>query len=213
LAKDAASMPFFPRLPKTAARRTAALLCALLLAGCQPAMSTSTASGHAGEEIVNPASAWPLRFSVHNFGAACYSTYGCRVHYGHYYPGDDPDDELQISSDSVNGYPNVLHASWGPIPNFPPPAKVTWRSKDGTAHEAEVDIGEIFKDQLIRHKVPREDISTEGSLPPPEIILEVNDRTINVYMRAMIATKELQKPGNPYSDFRNDLIKVYSRTY
>ena len=47
----------------------------------------------------------------------------------------------------------------------------------------------------------------------PGIILEVNDRTINVHMRAIIATKELQKAGNKHSDFRNDLIKVFSQSY
>ncbi len=101
----------------------------------------------------------------------------------------------------------------GPFDNFLPPAIVTWRSKDGTPHEAEVDIGEIFKDQLIRHKVPRQDISTKGSLPLPEIILEVNDRTINVYMRATIWLKEPRIPGNRLSNQQNDLIKAYSRTY
>lgn len=158
---------------------------------------------------------WPLKFKAHYFRATCYSTYGCRVHYGHYYPGDDPDDVLAISSDSVPGYPDNLKASWGPFPNFPSPAKVTWRSKDGTPLEAEIDIGEIFKDELIRHNLKREEISELGIGPGalPGIILEVNDRTINVYMRAHISTKELQKPGNQYSDFRDDLIKVFSHTY
>src|SRR3546814_10785958 len=90
---------------------------------------------------------------------------------------------------------------------------VTWRSKDGTPHHAEVDIGDIFKDRLIRHNLQREEISETSSISHPGIILEVNDRTINVYMRARIPTKELQIPGNKYSDFRNDLIKVFSRTY
>lgn len=123
-------------------------------------------------------------------------------------------DQTYNNRASVQGYPeSVLDASWGPFPNFPPPAKVTWRSKDGVSHEAMVDIGEIFEDQLIRHNVPREDISTEGSLPLPGIILEVNDRTINVYMRATIWTKEPQIPGNRLGNQRKDLIKVYSRTY
>ncbi|MBE2211293.1 MAG: hypothetical protein IAE66_06765 [Xanthomonadaceae bacterium] len=199
--------------------RAAVLLCVLMFAGCQSAMSGSSINGRESDQPTNQtysnrASDWPLKFTAHQFGKACYSTYGCRVHYGRYYPGDDPDDVLQVSSDSVQGYPeNVLDASWGPFPNFPPPAKVTWRSKDGTPHKAEVDIGEIFKDQLIRHNVPREDVSTEGSLPLPGIILEVNDRTINVYMRATIWTKEPQIPGNRLSNQRRDLIKVYSRTY
>jgi hypothetical protein len=212
LAKDAASMPFPPRLPKAAVHRTAALLCALLFAGCQPVMSTSTMSGHANEEIVNPASAWPLRFSIHNFGAHCFDTQRCEILYRGFPHGEKDNPAPSVAS---YGRPleKLLTAGRGPIPNFPPPAKVTWISKDGTPLDAEVDLGEIFKDQLIRHNVPREEISTVGSLPPPEIILEVNDRTINVYMRATIWTKKLQIPGNRFSNQRNDLIKVYSRTY
>ena len=82
-------------------------------------MSTSSMTGRegvisAGEVISNSDAAWPLKFSAHQFGAACYSTYGCRVNYGHYYPGDSPDDVLMRSSASVDGYPgDVLHASWG----------------------------------------------------------------------------------------------------
>lgn len=158
---------------------------------------------------------WPLKFKAHYFDAICFSTYGCRVRYGHYYPGDARDDVLAKSSENIPNYPNNLSAGWGPIGNFPPPAKVTWRSKDGTPLEAEIDIAEIFKDELIRHNLKREEISDRGIGPGalPGIILEVNDRTINVYMRAHISTKELQKPGNKYSDFRDDLIKVFSHTY
>src|SRR3546814_14273196 len=82
------------------------------------------------------------------------------------------------------------------IANFPPAAIGTRRSKDGTPHHAEVDIGDIFKDRLIRHNLQREEISETSSISHPGIILEVNDRTINVYMRARIPTKELQIPWN-----------------
>ncbi|MFX6763667.1 hypothetical protein ABTH06_18600, partial [Acinetobacter baumannii] len=94
-------------------------------------------------------------------------------------------------------------------------AKVSWRAKDGTPLEAEVDIGEIFRDELIRHNLQPHEIAERGIGPGalPQIILEVNDRTINVYMRAHISTRELQQPGNRYSDFRADLIKVFNRTY
>ncbi len=211
------SPPAFGNAPAPRTRG-AALVCALLLAGCQPSMSAPTLPDRDGpqgidETYTDRASEWPLRFRAHKFRATCYSTYGCRVHYGRYYPGDDPEDVLQMSSDEVPGYPENLRASWGPIENFPSPAKVTWRSRDGQSHQAEVDIADIFKDQLIRHNLSRGEISTEGSLPLPEIILEVNDRTINVYMRATIFTKQVQIPGNRLSNQRRDLIKVYSRTY
>ena len=90
---------------------------------------------------------------------------------------------------------------------------MVWRSKDGQPHEADIDIGEIFRDQKIVHRVPREDIREGVSITDPDIVLEVEDRTITVYMRAFIPTKELQVPGNPYSGHRDDLLRVWSRTY
>ncbi len=100
------------------------------------------------------------------------------------------------------------------FPHFPPPAEVTWRSKDGQPHHALVDLEAIFKDKVILHHVP------QNQLPPilqadirPDIILEVNDRTINVYMRAFVETTVLQEPGNKYSNSRNDLILAYTKTY
>jgi hypothetical protein len=201
---------------------SAALLCALLIAGCQPTMSAPTLPDRddpqgIDETYSDNASDWPLKFRGHKFDAYCFSTYGCKIHY-HYKPAvvDDPENVLKPTTESLGAkYPGILTAGMGPIPNFPSPAKVTWRSRDGTSHEAEVDIGEIFRDQLIRHNLDREEVSAKGIGPGaiPDIILEVNDRTINVYMRAHISTSTLQEPGNRYSDFRNDLIKVYSRTY
>lgn len=198
-------MPPAPRLRTTLIRHAAALLCALSIAGCQSAMSNE------GSYTTTTAE-WPLKFRGHNFGAFSYSTYGCKLLYRGRLQLNEPDDVLQIASDTVPNYPDNLNGSWGPINNFPPPAQVSWRSKDGSSHHAEVDIGEIFKDRLIRHNLRREEmVENQGSLP--EIIIEVNDRTINVYTRTHLGTKELQKPGNRFSDFRNDLIKVYSRTY
>lgn len=202
----------------TARFRRAIVVAAISLAltGCSAAMTRNTASGHSGDRHESMGAEWPLKFKAHYFSVSTYSTYGCKVQYGGRPRVDDPEDELQSSSEALGGkYPNNMTARMGPIGNFPPPAKVTWRSKDGTPLEAEIDIGEIFKDELIRHNVPKEDIpaNTLVSDHAPGIILEVNDRTINVYMRAFISTKQPQKPGNKHSNYRDDLIKVFSRTY
>lgn len=189
----------------------------LALTGCQSAMSTSSTSsapGSSGGRHSNANVEWPLKFQAHYFGGHCFDTQECEILYRGF-----PHGEKDAPSPSIASYgrplEKLLSAGRGPIPNFPEPAKVTWRSMDGKLHEAEIDIGKIFKDQLIRHNVKREEISDEGIGPGglPAIILEVNDRTINVYMRAHISTKALQKPGNPYSDFREDLVKVFSQTY
>lgn len=195
----------------------ATLALSLIMTGCSSAMTSRApiASIAKPGEKREPVE-WPLKFQVHYFDAYSFSTRGCKVYYGNMWRRLDSEDELRVSSDQLGeGYPGVLAARMGPIPNFPKPAKVSWVSQDGASLEAEVDIGEIFSDELVRHNLRREDVSPGGPGPGvmPGIILEVNDRTINVYMRAHISTAELQEPGNRHSNFRNDLIKVYSRTY
>ncbi|CBA17535.1 hypothetical protein XACN24_15065 [Xanthomonas albilineans] len=161
----------------------------------------------------------PISFSTHAFGVACYDTYGCKVIYDDMSLLNIPDDTKTISSTSLGDkYPDdtlgASHIGIRNFPHFPPPAEVTWRSKDGQPHHALVDLEAIFKDKVILHHVP------QNQLPPilqadirPDIILEVNDRTINVYMRAFVETTVLQEPGNKYSNSRNDLILAYTKTY
>lgn len=164
------------------------------------------------------ARAWPLRFKTHGFGSRCYNTLRCGVYY-------DKDHFTRLYANKPSGQPQDPNwkDSWHGRNligrGFPPPAEIEWTSLDGTEHHAFVDIGEIFKDRLILHNVPKEGIP-EGWLaacdvkpPAADILMEVNDRTINVYMRAHITTKEPQIPGNPRSTHRSDLILAWTKTY
>lgn len=187
----------------------------LFVAGCQPAMTApaappATTSGQPA--IAGTVAEWPLAFKRHLFGVACFDTRGCEVIY------DDRDhgtaaETPSVSSLSPQRYNALMVADYGDLPNFAAPAKLRWRSKDGSEHAAEVDFAEIFKDGLIRHKTPREDIAENVSMGFTHVVLEIDDRTVNVYTRTMIPTKQEQVPGNRYSFFRDDLIKVYSRTF
>lgn len=156
---------------------------------------------------------WPLRFNRHNFDARCFDTLECSVSYDGFDFGTDKPTATSASKgpDYLKGWTG----SFG-IHNFPPPAKLTWRSKDGSTHEAEIDIGDIFKDRLVRHNVPREEAADlpDGKYESqPSILLEVNDRTIRVYMRAMVYTKHLQRPESKLSNYRDDLVLVKTYTY
>lgn len=209
--------PAAPRIGRSGARSIAVAVLAASLAttGCQGmAMTTQDTVSKGASRADNTVADWPLKFVQHNFGAACYSTYGCKVRYNGFLHVSDPEDELRLSSESLGDkYPGNLSAGYLGILDFPPPVQVSWRSKDGTPHEATVDIGEIFKDRLILHDVPRDDIPEGVSILNPGIILEVNDRTINVYMRAFIPTISLREPGNSNSDYRRDLKLAWSRTF
>jgi hypothetical protein len=192
-----------------------------LLTGCQSAMSTSAnAPDDAASSITPPpghkpftgtVADWPLWFIAHEFGAHCFNTQSCSIVYkGFHYGSDQPSPSVESYGRPLE---KLLSAGRGPIPNFPPPAAVAWRSKDGTPLSANIDIGEIFKDRLIRHNLKREDISETSSISNPDIILEVNDRTIIVYMRAMIYLKKPRFKERPHSDYQDDLIQVFSRSY
>jgi hypothetical protein len=180
------------------------------------AMTATTASS--STVPIEPVKQWPLKFKRHSFGVYSYDTYGCKVWYANTWQAMESDTKLQRSSDS---YGPDYQRNWSgghiDIKNFPPPAQVTWRSRDGQPHEALIDIGEIFKDQLIFHNVPREEMSDvpHGEYQfDPAILLEVNDRTIRVYMRAMIFLKRrVEVAGQMRADFRSDLVLVRTYTY
>ncbi len=156
----------------------------------------------------------PLRFAGHNFGAHCYNAIGCRVGYNGRYQIDNAQD--QVSGPPPADRNKVWGGGEGTIRNFPPPAEVRWKSLDGVPHEAKVDMAAIFKEGLIWHNVPKADMADfyRGEWAgDPDIHLEVNDHTINVYMEMLVPTKTAQKPGNEYSFHRTDLFLVWSHTY
>jgi len=192
-----------------------AVLISLTSTGCATAMSTPTDA-----KIERPAQtdAVPLKFDSHNFDAYCYNVTGCRVYYNNHdfspYAGDeDPDTLISAAPRSPDYRSHWGFASYLGVRNFPSPAEVRWKSLDGVAHEATVDIGAIFKDELILHRVPASDLPENSYVGSPGIILEVNDRTINVFMEAFVPTKTPQIPGNERSTARTDLFLAWSRTY
>lgn len=178
-------------------------------------MATDTPAASAGQAFNDE---WPLRFKTHSFSVYTYSTYGARVEYAGIVQIDEDDAVLQRSSGSHGAdYQKRWDGTHIGIDNFPAPAKLSWRSKDGVAHRAELDIAALFADEVIRHGVPREEVSPQpasrGQHSSPAILLEINDRTVNVYMRAMVFTKTPQVQGNPHSRFRFDLVRVKSLTF
>ena len=186
----------------------------VLTTGCQGmAMTQETRVSQAGESGM-AATAWPLRFAQHNFGAHCFDTIGCRITYSGFTHGADDEGEVNPPLSSYRGArEQILSAGHIARTNFPPPVRIAWRSRDGVAHETEIDIRALFPGQLIVHNVAREDVREGVSITDPDIILEVEDRTISVYMRAFIPTKALQVPGNPYSGHRAELVRVWSEMY
>lgn len=192
---------------------TTALLALLVsISGCAYTMNAPGQPSH-----VVDGNRFPLTFAAHNFAVYVYNTQSCTVIYNKY-------DYTRLYESEVAGPPPSpdYRAKWGVsghvgIRNFPAPANVAWISLDGTAHQASVDIADIFRDQQVRYAVTEDEIAPgrfpQGIAPDPLIILEVNDRRLSVFMKAAIPTKQPQIPGNRYSDFRDDVIPVWTHTY
>lgn len=183
------------------------------ITGCQGMATTSQDSPTSGSSKVdNTVADWPLKFVQHNFGARCFSTYECTVTYNRLTstPGREHELRPSLSEMHPDALKNAMTGQIG-IMNFPPPAQVRWRSKDGTQLETSVDIGEIFKDQVVLHNVPRDQVSANPGVV--DVLLVVNDRTINVYMRAFVSAHVEQVVDGRRGHSRRELILAWSRTY
>ncbi|MBU6246543.1 MAG: hypothetical protein KGN77_02205 [Xanthomonadaceae bacterium] len=160
---------------------------------------------------------FPLRFTAHNFTVFVYNTLSCRVIYDRYDYTRLYEDERAPpppSMDYREKWPLNGHVG---IRNFPPPVEVSWTSLDGMTHHASVDLAALFHGERVRYSVSEEEIAAghfpQGVVSDPLIILEVNNRTLSVFMKAAIPTRGLQIPGNRFSDFRDDVIPVWTHTY
>jgi len=183
---------------------------ALAVTGCRTNMNTPSMSA---TEPPTASSMFPLRFYRHAFDTHCYNTLRCKVVYNNF-DFNRSDAEQPSPAPPPGDYRrHWKYAGYAGIANFPPPAEVQWTSLDGVAHETTVDIGAIFKDQLALYNVPDAEIPDRSWGQEPNIYLEVNDRTINVYMQAVVSTKREQIPGNKYSTFRDDMILAWTHTY
>jgi hypothetical protein len=163
----------------------------------------------------------PLHFKRHNFQAFCYNVSACHIIYNNHNfsplaADRDPETYISPPPQGEDYKDNWLGRSYIDIPNFPPPAEVSWKSMDGQKHETTIDIAAIFKEELVWHNVSKNDMANFFKGPvagPPDIFLEVNDRKVNVYITMFIPTKEEQIAGNRFSSFRNDIILVWTHTY
>ena len=163
-----------------------------------------------------PQEPWPIRFDDFSFGARCYNTLKCHIYY------DKAELSLHVSEPSGQPFKENWKDSWTAgyslgYPGFPPPIKIYWTALDGVARETEINLEDVFPERLVLHNVPREDIRPgwEGARESRyvDILLEVNDRTINIYMRGRILQRKMKDSDDPNGEWRRDLILAWTKTY
>lgn len=153
-----------------------------------------------------------LHFRNHRFGAYCYAARRCHVVYNgreqlvaseqHDAPALDPDRD-----------PKGWEGNEIVDRSFPGPVEVSWETTNGTALNASIDLDRIFPDRRILHRVPTADMPANAFVDDPAIIVVIDGRRIDVYMRAFVPTNAEQIPGNRFSRARTDLILAWSHSY
>lgn len=170
---------------------------------------------------------WPLRFHIHGFIFHCYNTLACSGVYNRYQfgtrkwsygiPHDRPSGSPPTDERSKWRCRHAIPAKGGKT--FPGPVEIEWTSLDGEEHATSVDLDALFKDRLVLHKVAREEVKESWlkTVPiepvTPDIMVEVNDRTVSVYMQALISTEIEDETGAKVSRLRFDPVLAKSVTY
>lgn len=164
---------------------------------------------------------WPLTFDSFSFGTRAYNTLRCNIIF------ENRQFALDDEIDGPSGEPNTPNwrdrwsASFIVLPeDMPPgPVQLRWVSLDGVEHRTEIDlIKDIFPKREILHDVAREDVwefwDSDSSGHSPEILLELNDREIVVYMKSFIHTRIWEGEGD---DARRKvhfkLFQAWKQTY
>lgn len=142
----------------------------------------------------------PLRFTSHHFAVFCYAVADVRVDYagrtralwdeGRMAPARTPADATR--------YPN---AQFGLYQAFEGPLHASWRAHDGSALTWQVDLDQVFPDRAVLHDANPERIYAPMPLTggAPVLIVELNDRTLSIYMDATVQTL----PADPASPRRD----------
>jgi len=160
----------------------------------------------------------PLRFKEHAMDVSRYSasqttvTYGRHSIYRSVFPGSRP--EIIRAKTPADEKRDMTGGGYGGLRAFEGPLQVKWHSLDGEAHEATLNLEDIFKDRIVLH---REDPSRiDPSLPMissgPTIVVEVNDRTLSIYMDVHIYLRPMDPNVRTREDRRNRTL-AYSKTF
>ena len=148
-----------------------------------------------------------LKFKRHDLILKCFSATKMEVTYRHQRLGGGGwDGKMQRAKrpeddKSVSGVIMFFRA-------FETPLKVEWRSLDGTEHSIFLDLDEIFKNRIVLHNEDPERVDPVNTRDPI-IVVEVNNRTISLYMDVDVALYPTESSPRKLNRHRT---LVYSKT-
>ncbi|MBC3908121.1 hypothetical protein [Undibacterium umbellatum] len=152
-----------------------------------------------------------LKFSSHDLSVQVFSASDLRLVYANsphaLAIGEMAREKTETDATRMPGFTS------GEYPTFAGPVEMEWRSKDGTQLKHTLDLDSIFKDRKILHKEDPARIYKPMPISgvPPIIIIEANDRTVNVYMFTTIQIIP-EDPNTTRREVHNNCVLAYSKT-
>ena len=166
-----------------------------------------------------PREPWPLRFDRFSFDARCYNTLECSVIFAKQHQITERDRFSPSGEPRSVDWKDDWTAGFAIMPSdvFSPVIEIWWTAMDGVERSTKLNFDKIFPDRLVLHNAQEHEVKDGWGLEDRsrdvDILLEVNDRTINVYMRGLVLLKQPRDPAIRNSDRLRDLMLAWTKTF
>ncbi|MDQ1919334.1 hypothetical protein [Massilia pseudoviolaceinigra] len=152
-----------------------------------------------------------LKYTTHNFASLCYGgVTNVRITYagsGHEICTRGPG--LEKAPADATRVPGFVSGSYKAFTGM---VQMKWRTRDGSELSHAIDLNKEITDRRIPYDHPERVLSTDPLRGgEPTVIVEVNDRTANVYVAATLKVNSLD-PAKRTVDYVDSYRLVYSRT-
>jgi hypothetical protein len=154
----------------------------------------------------------PLKFKTHDLNIQAYSVSDVKIEYAgtQFTLFEGKVSKAKTAQDETK-YPNGKSGSYVAFNSL---ANVEWCSQDGDRHKYELDFNEIFKEKKVLHDADPAQIYKP--LPilgnEPTIIIELNNRTLNVYMYTVLSMIPVNSKATTREQHENRVL-AFSKTF
>lgn len=161
-----------------------------------------------------------LTFEKHNIKLKCFDASDLKIVYGNYHTHGlnnreyTPNHAREVcTSKKPNDDTKFLSGGMGAYRSFEGPLRVQWHALDDSIIDTTVDLDEIFPDKIIPNKEdPNRIYWPIPTSRLPFIVIEVNDRTLNIYSDVDISIVPEDGNISNRTSHRNRIL-MFSKTY
>lgn len=151
-----------------------------------------------------------LKFKTHNYAMTCYGGASrCSLIYdgtsSDQFPSEPAPDKLPSDLNKVPGVTSFAGSAFGK------PMIMKWMARDGTQLSHTVDLNKEIPDHRVAYDHPERLYAEQPFHGDPTIVVEYDDRTVNVYLAATLQVIPLD-PANRSVEDVETFKRVYTRT-